>query len=78
VLRFTPDFLTTGESASSTHWIGCGVDPRASLAVLEERKILFLQGNVTLFPGCAAHSLVTIPTTLSNLQQSVGITFEII
>lgn len=71
MLRFTPDFLTTGESAPSTHWIVHGVHPRASLGVLKERKILFLQGNITLFLGYVAHSLVTVPTTLPKLQKGL-------
>jgi hypothetical protein len=54
------------------------VGSRASLAVLEERKILSLLGAETLNLGCAAYSLVTIPTILSKFQQSVGISFSII
>jgi hypothetical protein len=37
--RFTP-----AEGASSTHWIGGWVDPRAGLDDLEKRKFLTLQG----------------------------------
>jgi hypothetical protein len=37
--RFTPR-----ERASSTHWIGGWVDPRAGLDDMEKRKFLTLQG----------------------------------
>jgi hypothetical protein len=39
-----PSRFTPGERAPGTHWIGCWVDPRASLDDVEKRKLLFLPG----------------------------------
>jgi hypothetical protein len=50
-IRFTP-----GERASSTHWIGGSVDPRAGLDDVEKRKYLTLLGLELRCLGRPAHS----------------------
>jgi hypothetical protein len=45
VVGFTPRPLySSGEKASSTHWIGGWVGPRTGLDAMGKRKIVSLQG----------------------------------
>ena len=49
-----------------THWIGGGVGPKNSPDVVRQRKISTTAGIRT--PDRPARSLITIPTTISRLQ----------
>jgi hypothetical protein len=62
-----PGRFTSGEKAPGTHWIGGWVSPKTGLDDIEGRKILPLPGIEPHLLGRPAHSLVAIPTELSQI-----------
>jgi hypothetical protein len=63
-----PGRLTPGEDAPGTLWIKEWVGLKTDLDILEEMKIFNLPGIEPQLLECPARRVVTIPTTLSPLQ----------